>query len=837
MSKKFPSICLFFTLGLFFALSSSLSLWAKQNSNNQSKLSFKKKKIEFSVDKNWENIKKKSKDESKKNLKVSPKKDLSYWDKDKKDFSGLEKLLNQQIAQVHIMLRKSRNKKNALGGLWLRLAQHYLEKAKLIVQQKEIAYEERLARYKRKGPKPVRPSRKKSKIYVKKAILLGRKYLKNFPKGKLLEQAYFLLGSSNFEIGYKAVGNEHYSRLVKRFPKSRFVGESYFFRAEYYFGIEKWEKAAEMYSESMHRARSSSLKNLSVYRLAWCYFYSTQFKKGFSTMRRLLRTKGKFSYRKEALRNLVVFYAESQSARKAPSFFKQFGGQKAFVYLGHLAQLYHDQGRYRDSEIVYDYLINSNPLSFKAEEYQYKKVWGRLISGVPAHQMEMSIKNWLIRYGYGSRWFQKNQGESEKVLARQEQIIRNHILEKHIAYTDKKKFSIQSKNNLRIYLQKLYPLYIGSFKDEQKKTKYISMRFFYGELLYDMKMYKEAAKHYLWVSQNQKHPRAVTAGMNALLCAEVNLPSEKALLKQRKEKKTAIPLPSEVQYFINSGIAFMKNFPNYKKSDQVYFKIAFLYYAFNQFKKAENWFRQVIKKYPKSKYASQSVDPIINIYNLRKDYGGLKEVINEFVNGNKIALSKRKKRSLREIYLKSTFELAKKGEKDSNYLKSAQQFESIYQTHKGSVLGISSLFNAAVNYQKANQVKKSISLYQNLIRIRSKNKNKVLHAKSQSQLAQLYQKVGKYSFAAKAFSRAAKIYPPKEKEVVASLHFNAATLYLALGRTQNALYHYKSYLNLSSEAARFQSLLLVAELNEKTGKFFSGHTILFPLFRRYNFNR
>ena len=819
MGFRFIQVSLFFVLWLC----PSYDLLAKKSANKNSKLSFSKGKAKIRTDKDWSSAKKKTRSESRKNIKKEHASTAHLDDlaKDKKSLSGLEKLLSQEIMQMQIIIKKTKNK-NILGDLWLRLAKRYLEKAKLISQQQEIIYEEKLALHERgKGPRPKRPNKKRIRSYIKKTVQLGKKYVKNFPKGRLLDRAYFLLGSSNFELGYKAVGNDYYARLVKQFPKGKFIAEAYFFRAEYYFDIRMWDKAGEMYRKSLKMATTESLKHLSTYKLAWCYFYEGRSLAAFSTMQRLIKTttKGKVSYYEEALKDLVLFYTESKGAKQAPRFFERFGGKKASFYLETLAKFYYDKGRSSDSEMIFNYLIRKKPLSFKAEAYQYHIVWGKVVLAAPIHRVGLVIEKWLGKYGANSQWFrrQKRQSKFPTVRKRQEQVIRNYILEKHLAYNNIKELSVKSsRENLKAYLPKLYAMYIKDFKaDHQEDPKYISVRFFYGEILYDLGLYKEAAKEYLWVSQHSQHPRASMAGMNALLCAERSLPSEQTLLAQRKGRTKPIRFSPEVLYFISSGTQFIKAFPKNKSNDQIYFKIAFLHEVFNRLEKAEKWFRLVIDKYPRGKYAFRSMEAVINIYNIRKDYKGLQKVAGEFSQMKNVSFLKGRKNAFHDLYLQSSFELARSAEKSSNYLKSAEQFESIYNRQKGSknALALSSLFNSAINYQKAKRVKKAIFMHK--ILAKAKRGDRVLKAKSQKELGQLYQRVGRYDFAARAFSASARMYPQKEKQVVASLHFNAATLYLALNREKRALYHYKSYLALSSDPERFQSLFLMAEVSEK----------------------
>ena len=815
---------------LLLLLFPSYDLFAKKSANKNSKLSFSKKKAKIRTDKDWSSAKKKTRSEGRKNIKKehSSMDHLDHLDnlvRDKKSLFGLEKFLNQEIMQIQIILKKAKNKK-ILGELWLRLARQYLEKAKLVSQQQELLYEEKLVLHKKgKGSRPKRPDQKRSRSYIKKTVQLGERYVKNFPKGKLLEQAYYLLGSSHFELDYKAVGNDYYSRLVKQFPQGKFIGKAYFFKAEYYFDIRKWDKAGEMYQKALKLAKTEALKLRSTYKLAWCYFYQRRSVAAFSTMQRLLKTttKGKVPYYEEALKDLVLFYTETKGAKKAPQFFERFGGKKAPFYLEILAKFYSGKGRSNDSEMIFNYLINKYPLSFKAEEYQYHIVWGKIVMDAPIHRIGFVIENWLKKYGSKSSWFQrhKNNPEFSTARKRQEQVIRNYVLEKHHAYNNIKEFSIKSsRENLKAYLPKLYSLYIKDFKkDHQEDTKYVSMRFFYGELLYNLELYKKAAREYLWVSERPRHPRAAMAGMNALFCAEKDLPSEKTLLAQRKDRSKPIPFSQEALYFISLGSKFVKTFPQKKSNDQIYFKVAYLHEVFNQFEEAEKWYRHVIDKYPSGQYASRSMEAIINIYHVRKDYKGLKKAAEEFSQMKNVSFLKGKRNVLRDIYLQSSFELAKSAEKSSNYLKSAEQFESIYNRQKesGKALALSSLFNSAINYQKAKRVKKAISMYRTLLK--TKKGDRVLKAKSQKELAQLYQKVGRYDLAAGAFSTSARMYPKKEKQMVASLHFNAATLYLALNRNKRALYHYKSYLASSSDPERFQSLFLMAEISEKQGLF------------------
>ena len=101
-----------------------------------------------------------------------------------------------------------------------------------------------------------------------------------------------------------------------------------------------------------------------------------------------------------------------------------------------------------------------------------------------------------------------------------------------------------------------------------------------------------------------------------------------------------IPLEPKVERFIKAGQWYTEKFPTSDKNPEIKFRIGRLYYQSNHFDEATQAFKEIVQKYPSSKYAVYSANLLLDIYNLRKDYAGLEKTGSELLAVPSIASSK-----------------------------------------------------------------------------------------------------------------------------------------------------------------------------------------------------
>ena len=201
---------------------------------------------------------------------VKPPRNSEFYEGNSKEVE-YEKLLDKEISDLYKLSQQYRQSKNR-GEIWLRLAERYKEKSKLIEFRKQAEYDRELKLYADQKTK-VKPhlDLKLAHDYNLKAIELYEWFIKDFPQDQKIDQALFFLGYHNFEVGRSQVGEGYYKRLVKSFPESEYVVESNFALGEYYFENEGWQSALENYQKVILRRRSRLL-TFAYYKAAWCFY-------------------------------------------------------------------------------------------------------------------------------------------------------------------------------------------------------------------------------------------------------------------------------------------------------------------------------------------------------------------------------------------------------------------------------------------------------------------------------------------------------------------------------------------------------------------------------------
>lgn len=732
-----------------------------------------------------------------------------------------EKTLDQQIQELYKLTQKFA-KNPARGELWLRLAELYVEKASIVDFRKQDIYDRQLKEYldgKTKS-KPVLDA-EEARQYNKKAVQLYEWFLRDYPHDEKLSQALFFLGYNYYELGQSDKGTKYYSELTRKYPKSPYVIEGYFALGEYYFEREKWADAYKEYANIIKKPKHR-LNTFAMYKSAWCLFRIGKVEDAIKYMDYIIKNKGasagneggngksvnKSRLEIEAARDIVVFFADTGDPQRAIDYFTQNVTPNAKLSaLEKLGYFYADKGNKEGSALIFHHLIAENPLSKKAFEYQYQIVQNYFYAK-NSPQFKQELYRWISDYSSKSSWYAANQTDKAFVdnsYKLQEQTLRNYILQQHqTAQNSRASFSQKSA-------LEGYQMYFQEFLDSPQVA---DMRFFFGELLYDMARYDEASQQYTWVVENApKNKFASKAGQNIILSAERALPKDEELQKRVGDSIEPIALDPKVERFIKAANTYLTKFPNTEREAEIRFKIGRLYYQTNHFNDAERIFKDIIQKYPKTKYSEYSANLLLDMYNLKKDYEGLAKIGNELLANSAISSSKAGN-DIRGVLEKANFKKAQDLEVDKNYLKSAEQYDAFVKQNPQSELAGMALFNAGVNYERSGEYVKASQNYQSIVSSSDK-KMENLKPKAKKLLAKLYQNAGRLDESARLFESLAE---ENTRDPLAPNYFyNAAIMYDTLGENNKALKSYDEFLKLTKNSKdKADALRAQGKIYEKT---------------------
>lgn len=738
---------------------------------------------------------------------------------DNKVQAEYEKTLDKQIDELYGLTKDFKTSPKR-GELWLRLAELYIEKANILSDRIMSDFEKTQAKAQQNPEmKPPVLDLTPAKAYNQKALQLYQWYLRDFPNGEKADLALFYFAYQNYELGNINESIDQYKQLVAKFPQSRFLTESHFVIAESYFDNEKWSEALKHYP-FVTQNEKSPYYTLALYKSAWCLFRTGRTDAAISNMHQVVRLAKSYSAEttlsgkkvktsnldNEAIRDLVVFYADADKIDEAIAYFKALKSQAGEVSIEKLAYYLSSKGNIKSSKKVFKYLISQAPMSAKSFDYQFQITQNYFFS-----QNKDEFKNELrvlVRdYGTKSPWYGENSKNKEFITEadqKREQVLRNYILQQH-QYTQNTRAESSFKE-----ADESYKFYLEEFP---QAASIGDMHFLYAELLYDMSRYAEATGQYeVVVNQFQKNQYYDKASLNLLFSLEKTLPEVKDGKKSDEDLNT-VPLDAISEKFIKYAEAYLIRYPKYEKAVDLKFRMARIYYVNNYFDLAEKYFKDIIKNYPNSTYTEYSANLLLDIYNLKKDYVGLEKNANELLSIQSVSDSKLGG-DIRSILEKTNFKKAQNLDAEANFLSSAQQYMNFTQLYPQSALLGLAYFNSAVNFEKSAKRKEAVNSYQLYLKNSTGSDPKLSH-QAKVALAKFYQESGQYALAA---SNYAELSQSKLSEAALKENyiFNAALMYELIGDSGHSIAQYEQYKILTkNEGEKAETLFKIAELFRK----------------------
>lgn len=743
-----------------------------------------------------------------------------------------EKLTDKGIKNLYSLVNKFKNSPNR-GELWVRLAEAYVEKAKLVKFRKYREYEQKLDDFEAKKikTKPVLDLGE-AREYNQQAINLYKLFLADFPRDKKVSQVLFFLGYNFYELGREDEGAKYYKILADKYTKSAYLDESIFALGDYYFEKNRWKDALKYYARLIDNKESRHYL-IALYKSAWCKYRMSDPKAALRGMevvylesRRAKTEEGEnptgqpkvnsVRLASEALRDIVPFYAEIGDSKQAEHYFERLvgAGKAANRMMEKLAYIYSARGNIEGAMLLFKRLISLEPLSPKAFDYQYQIVSSYSSAGKGA-VFKRELYDWITLYAANSEWANANK-KDEKLLAeayeRRERTLRNYVLQQHAA-------ARQSKNeDARSRTLEWYKLYLRAFDTAPQVS---DMHFYYGELLYDVKQYQAAAVEYTWVLEHdEKSKYYKDAHINVIASLEKLLPTQQSLVARRDKMGPdyieQIPLSPQFVTFTVTAKKFIQRYPTDPRSSDLEFKVAQIYYLHNYFKEAIDAFEPIVKRAPKSQAGQDAISFILDMYSRRKDYVGLKKV-SEILMSNPEVASSGVGTQLKRILVNTKFKNAEQLLKGDQLYASGEAFEKFATENRSSELAVKALYNAAYSYKKARAVGPALKMYEALLNSPDRSPEALkLKAEAAKELPPLYQQLGKYVQAAKAYESYAKANP--NSEFAANYFFNAAVIWDGYGLWDDAIHDYEAYEKREKKSSeRIEAAYYMAEISRKRG--------------------
>ena len=618
-----------------------------------------------------------------------------------------------------------------------------------------------------------------------------------FRKYERMDEVLFRLAFLLTSVKKEDQAREFFHRLIKDYPNSKYIPDAYLSFAEYYFDKGEMDNALKFY-EKVEQFPNSSVYPYAVYKKGWCYVNQGDYKTALETFVGVVRMASdpkikatpaqKQALMKEAKKDIVKAYAHVGGPEKAWEFFQRTGGDYAPKMMEALAELYWEQGQFGDSSRVYKKVIAQNMDSPRICEWQNKIVRNTLSAGNKKDQVQEIERLGAV--------FDKV-GDMKGVKKDQLEECRNtfHDTTKELALIWHKEAQ-KTKNTDTYALDKfVYKVFLDHFPKDKDAYE---MGYYYGELLWTLENWKDAAEQYTKVVEMNPGGKyvkdaayaAVLAWKNALNVDDHEhqdqVKQDQEKLKQREsaggKKIEAMEIPEYQKKMIGAFDTYIKYVPDAPELVTIKYRKARIYYEYNHFDEAAKLFEDIVRKYPKHELSIYSANLLLDSLNAQ---GKTKEVVtwvDKFLEMPE--LMKDPEFGKQMISLKSdTYDMEGHAyEKEKNFKECGRSMLAAAESLPDHPKHAERLWNAGQCFQNAHLVGQALKARVQLIKDHPKDP---LAQKALFRVAAGYHQLAYYSKAADNYEDFASKFPGEKKATDAL--GNATTFRIGLGESDKAI--------------------------------------------------
>jgi cellulose synthase operon protein C len=713
--------------------------------------------------------------------------------------SASEEKLQAAIESLYQIIDYSEEDDPEKPVYYARLANLYWEKAETYFMQaysdemdKEVTEAE-----KSKDPTKIQQAESKREMLLnsqkewrRKAIKIFQEIEQKYPDYAKLDMVLFYLGNFSTQMGDAEAGYEYYKKLVTLFPESKYLPDALVNVGEYFFVRDEFDTALEFYRR-VATFSDSRIYPFAIYKEAWCHYnmgdYEEAFKKFVEviqyTMRMEKEGKGPaIGLKAEAQKDIVLAYSQIGKEDQAIPFFKSIAPEIYLVLAARLARLYAEQGEYVRSNRMYKNIIKEKPDAPNVLSYQRE-----IVSNADRVGDKLATRKEVVRL---VELYKVLQEEKAEILLKERDKIEEMLRKMAIGYHVEAQKTMEKKAML--LAQEVYDHYLSLFPEG---TGRYQMLMNHAILLYQLEDYNKAVAEYERViAFDPKGKYHREAGYTALLCyyklIDTNKTSAVRLEDEDAAEKQEIPeIYANMVRACDRFVAMQPEDP--EELIQAKFASAKILYDFNHFKEAAPRLAELIQKFTTSEVAPDAAKLLLSSYTMLRDINNLNAWAEKIYAMP--ALAKGELLSLiTKIRDRAKFNRCFQYEFDKQYEAAADCFVDYTRNFPDSKLMDNSLYNAAVNYQRARKYEKALKANAQLYNCCAKTSK--LGPRALFLIAETYRAAAVYDKAAGFYEKYAADHP-REKKVKEALIY-ASSFRRGLGEFSMAIKNYQTYMKL-----------------------------------------
>lgn len=601
-----------------------------------------------------------------------------------------------------------KNKDNILLRLGQLYAEKYMELSFLEneVYSKQLADWEKTTKANNKDAPPPKQDNSRSQAYLRDALRIFYELERSYPRHPKIDEILFFIGFVETENNRQAKGVSYLERVVRNYPRSRKFEEATVYLADHYFEKQLFPLAAGKYRILLSRPQSD-LYPYAQYKLAWCDLNVGRGRAGLESLKDLIRKlegstdKAKFNLRNQALKDLVVFFAQSEAVDEAFEYYmRTLNKEQAYETLKLLADMLRSQAKDLAAVKAYERLLEEYPNSLDAPTMLVGIFESLMRLGKTEAAVDMLVRT-LGRYGQSSEWARSNGKEKPKeVESRLNQLQAE--AERAALTLHQSAQKSQEKRSYDLALR-LYDALLAAFPNHVSKK---TIAYYRGDILYLRGRYLEAATSYLEAAKvppkDKKTDEAVYAALQVLDRETVQSKSITRFTKDQQKNMSLEPgkIPAEEQRFIEVAEYYIKEYPDGQRVVDVRFRIAAIHYRHRHFDVALREFNEIATKHPRHPMAPLAAHLVLDVLNIQKKYPELKGAAARFARADGLGDAKFKE-EMRQIVSEVDFKQIETLEKSNEWEKAGDSYMAVYTANPNGPLAEKALYNAYISFEKA----------------------------------------------------------------------------------------------------------------------------------------
>lgn len=691
------------------------------------------------------------------------------------------------IRSIQQLVKGKKMKSHRKFELYLRMGELHAERADYLreVEVNRFVKEHDAWNKTKKGREPA-ISHKGSRNELLKSVRAFRNLVRRYPRHPRTDAALFALAKT---LGRLNNDNAvlYFNQLIRKHPRSQYIPDAHLALGEFYFDRRNVKGAMASYKAAMKYKKSKAYP-YAVYKLGWAYYNSPSksdkdhrknLRKALAAFKLVVKLSdrekarpGRLNLRKEAIRDLVMVWAETGSINDAWVYFRRLGEKDAFYdMLERLGNIYVDQGENKKALLTFNRLLKESPDRAKNPAIHVQVIELHDLARQPASVVS-NLTAMQQLYAGKSSWTRKHAKDKTLILEARER-TRKNIHRWGALYHQKGQK--RKDNNLQAAAAKIYKLYLVSWPGNKESYQ---IRYYLADIYFHFKQYEAASDEYLKVArQDPKGKFRKDSALNAVVA--INALDEKTKypkLPERGKVAKARPLPRVKVKLIQVIDAYVQMLPKEKAGHAMRYTAADTYYRYGHYKQAMQRFEKIALELPGTKQGKNAVGTILSYYENKKQWPELIARCRKLLKSKTLVASGLYK----PVYntLKSgVFRLAQRYEKEKKVTKAAALYVAYQKEFSKDKNADRALYNASLNYYKAANVDAALKAGQALIKAYPKSS---LLDETIINMGQTFESLASFEQAAAYYKKFGLSFP-KDKRAPNAL-FNAATLYRGVGQ-------------------------------------------------------